>query len=95
MSLSKTMLAAALLATALSGCGTLQTKTPFPTPPEELMKEPPSLASQRLKSNPLLSDVETQHAKEALLMYQTREQVLGLQDWIRRMQAADAKKKAD
>ena len=59
------------------------------------MKEPPSLASQRHKSNPPLSDVETQHAKEALLMYQTREQVLGLQDWIRRMQAADAKKKAD
>ena len=91
MSPSKTMLAAALLATALSGCGMLQIRTPFPTPPEELMKTPADLKNLKLKNNPVLSDVEAQHAKEALLTHQIREQVLGLQDWIRRMQAADKK----
>ena len=55
------------------------------------MKTPADLKSLKLKDNPVLSDVEAQHAKEALLSHQIREQVLGLQDWIRRMQAADKK----
>ena len=93
MSLCKTILAAALLATALSGCGMLQTRTSFPEPPELLMREPESLAQTRLKEKPVLSDVAAQHAEEAKISHRLREHVLGLQDWIRRMQKADGEKK--
>ena len=57
------------------------------------MREPESLAQTRLKENPVLSDVAAQHAEEAKISHRLREHVIGLQDWIRRMQKADGEKK--
>lgn len=57
------------------------------------MREPESLAQTRLKEKPVLSDVVAQHAEEAKISHRLREHVLGLQDWIRRMQTVDGEKK--
>lgn len=57
------------------------------------MREPESLAQTRLKEKPVLSDVAAQHAEEAKISHRLREHVLGLQDWIRRMQKADGEEK--
>ncbi len=56
------------------------------------MREPADLKKEKLKDNPLPSDVAEQHAKEATLTHEIREQLLGLQAWIRRMQKAEEKK---
>jgi hypothetical protein len=36
--------------------------------------------------------VAEQHAKEATLAHEIREQLVGLQDWVRRMMKAEEKK---
>ena len=91
MSLKKTTLAAALSVLALCSCGTQQTKASFPQPPEILMRQPADLKDTKLKDNPVLSDVEAQHIRETTLFREVREQVIGLQAWILKMQSVDAK----
>ena len=57
------------------------------------MREPADLKKEKLKDNPLPSDVVEQHAKEATISHEIREQLLGLQDWVRRMKKAAEEKK--
>jgi uncharacterized protein YcfL len=91
MSRKKTILVAVLSALALSACGTPQTKAKFPEAPELLMREPADLGKQKLKDDPLLSDVETQHIRETNLFREVREQLLGLQNWVRKQKDAAEK----
>jgi hypothetical protein len=91
MSPKKTMLVAALSVLALCSCGTPQTKANFPTPPELLMRQPADLKDTKLKDSPVLSDVEAQHVRETTLFREVREQLVGLQNWVRKMQSVDAK----
>jgi hypothetical protein len=55
------------------------------------MREPADLGKQKLKDDPLLSDVETQHIRETNLFREVREQLLGLQNWVRKQKDAAEK----
>jgi hypothetical protein len=55
------------------------------------MRQPADLKDTKLKDNPVLSDVEAQHIRETTLFREVREQVIGLQAWILKMQSVDAK----
>ena len=86
MSPLKTMLLAASLM-ALSGCGTPQILAGFPTPPGELMTPPGGLATHSLPDGAKLSDVATQHAREATYTRRIEERLRALQQWVREQHA--------
>lgn len=53
------------------------------------MRDPADLKNEKLKENPLPSDVIAQHAREAMIAHEIREQLLGLQNWVRSMMAVE------
>jgi hypothetical protein len=55
------------------------------------MRQPADLKDTKLKDSPVLSDVEAQHVRETTLFREVREQLVGLQNWVRKMQSVDAK----
>ena len=65
----------------LSACGTVPTVVKFPTPPATLM-QPPAEAGQ-LKAHAKLSDVESQHEKEAEASLINKKRLLAWQRWAK------------